>query len=1230
MSKFFKDFTNKYSLSKTLRFELKPVGKTLEWIESKSFVEEDTLRAEDYKKIKKLIDEYHKYFIDLALSNSCLISLEKFLDLYNKKEKNEIETKDLHELQVNLRKQITDQFSKNNNDEIKLKYKNLFSKELIQMDLIDFVTDENIELVEKFKNFTTYFSGFHENRKNIYSSEEQSTAIAYRLIHENLPTFIDNIKVFEKIKNSSIDLTNLSTELKNILDTNLVDDFFEIDFFNNCLTQKGIDRYNTLLGGVSEEGKLKIQGLNEYINLFNQKAEKKNKIPKLKQLYKQILSDKESTSFRIEEFENDNEVLEAINDFYAIEIINADIFNALKDLFNNFSNYELGKIYLKSTTSLTDISQKIYGDWSIIDASLNEYYDKNYMPSKITKKADEIKEKWLKGLHSIATIQNAINHYDNEEIKKIDDENSIINYFANLQISEENLIERIEKNYKEFLVTFHNTNNKKLNNNKEAKSRIKDFLDNIKDLLHFIKPLLLTQKEIDKDLYFYNIFDELYKQIDLITPVYDKVRNYLTKKPYSTEKIKLNFQNSQLLAGWDQNKESDRLSIILRKDRMYYLGIMDKKHNKLFKDYQAINQGNINDNYEKMTYKLLPGPNKMLPKVFFSKSRIEEFSPSLELIDNYKKETHKKGDNFNIDDCYRLIDFFKKSINQHEDWKHFNFIFSDTNTYNDLSDFYREVASQGYKLSFQSINTSYIDNLVNEGKLYLFQIYNKDFSAYSKGNPNLHTIYWKMLFDEENLKDVVYKLNGEAEIFFRKKSLSIEETAIHNANQSIDNKSPINNKKQSIFEYDIIKNKRYTLDKFQFHVPITMNFKATGNERINNDVNEFLQNNPDVNIIGIDRGERHLIYLTLINQKGEILKQESLNSILGVNYQQKLDNVEKNREQERKNWQTIENIKELKSGYLSQVVHKIATMMIEYNAIIIMEDLNFGFKRGRIKVEKQVYQKFEKALIDKLNYLIFKKQDIHNVGGALKALQLSSKFDSFKKLGKQCGFIYYVMADYTSKICPVTGFVNLLYPKYESVEKSKNFFKNFDSISFDKKADYFQFNFDYKKFHNKAEDTKTKWTISSYGDRLVTFRNKKKNNQWDTELVEITPRLKQLFSDNKIDFTDGKNFLDLILSSDSKDFFKSLTFYLKLILQMRNSRTGTDEDYLISPVADEDGNFFDSRKLLDYLPKDADANGAYNIARKGLMVLEKINQAESINKIDLKITNKEWLKFAQK
>ena len=61
------ELTGLYSLSKTLRFELKPVGKTLEHIESKGLIAQDEKRAEEYKKVKDIIDRYHKEFITMCL-----------------------------------------------------------------------------------------------------------------------------------------------------------------------------------------------------------------------------------------------------------------------------------------------------------------------------------------------------------------------------------------------------------------------------------------------------------------------------------------------------------------------------------------------------------------------------------------------------------------------------------------------------------------------------------------------------------------------------------------------------------------------------------------------------------------------------------------------------------------------------------------------------------------------------------------------------------------------------------------------------------------------------------------------------------------------------------------------------------------------------------------------------------------------------------------------------------
>lgn len=1244
-------FTNQYSLSKTLRFELIPQGKTLEHIQQKGLLDQDTDRALSYQKLKKIIDEYHKLFIEHSLSGFKLSDLTIYDDLYQKKDKDDNDKKQLSKVKELLRKEIADTFKEQD------KFKTLFSKELIKEDLLNFVKDEEKVLVKEFKDFTTYFTGFHENRKNMYVADEKATAIAYRLINENLPKFIDNLNIFHQIQETGTavagEFKTALLEMEELTQGVELDEIFSLNYFNQTLTQRGIELYNTLIGGrTGEEGKNKIKGFNEYINLYNQQQkDKKDRLPKFKQLYKQILSDRNSTSFVIDNFENDTQLLESIEQFYQGGLCHFEmdgntinILATLSNFISSVKSFNLSGIYLSNNTALTEISQKIFGDWNAIKSALGSYYEKQnpLKPKERWEKFEERRDKWVSksNYFDIATIQLALNSYDNENIKEKNKPDSIIAYLALMGQDADtklNLIDLVRKNYEAIKDLLNNSypNDERLCNNKEQVGQIKDFLDSLMNVLHFIKPLYIKGEGLEKDETFYSVYSQLYEQLLNAVPVYNKVRNYLTQKPYSIEKVKLNFENSTLLNGWDVNKEPDNSCVLFRRNGLYYLGVMEKNNNRIFQR-NVPDCKNAETAYEKMNYKLLPGANKMLPKVFLSKKGIETFNPNFEIIENYNNETHKKGDKFDILHMRTLIDYFKNSISVHPDWKEFGHKFSPTDSYEDLSGFYREVEQQGYKVTYKNIDESYINQLVDEGKLYLFQIYNKDFSPFSKGTPNMHTLYWKMLFDKTNLADTVYKLNGEAEVFYRKSSINAKNRIVHKALLPIQSKNHLNPKRESNFNYDIIKDKRFTLDKFQFHVPITMNFKATGTDNINQSVNKFLQNNPEVKIIGLDRGERHLIYLTLINQKGEILKQESLNVISNekqqVNYKELLQQKEGVRTQARKDWNTIENIKEIKEGYLSQVVHKIAAMMIEENAIVVMEDLNQGFIRGRQKVERQVYQKLEKMLIDKLNYLVFKNKEHNAAGGLLTAYQLSSKFESFKSMGKQSGFLFYVPAWNTSKIDPSTGFVDFLKPKYENIEQARSFIKKFETIRFDARNNYFEFTFDYNDFNTKAEDTKTSWSVCTKGNERYTWNSTLNMGKGSMEMIDVTEKLQLLFGGANIPFAGGNNLITEITEQENAAFYKQLLKLLSVTLNLRhsNGKTGNEEqDYILSPVSGEQGVFFDSRKADDTLPKDADANGAYHIALKGLWALEQIKNADDLKKVKLAITNKEWLQFVQ-
>lgn len=1245
-------FINCYPLSKTLQFSLIPVGKTDDNFNKKLLLERDKQRAENYEKVKGYIDRFHKEYIESVLVNARVEKIDEYADLYWKSNKDDSDAKAMESLENDMRKQISKQLKSN------ARYKRLFGKELICEDLPSFLTDkEERETVECFRSFTTYFKGFNTNRENMYSSDEKSTAIAYRCINDNLPRFLDNAKSFQKVFDNLSDetITKLNTDLYNTFGRN-IEDVFSVDYFEFVLAQSGIDIYNSMIGGYTCSDGTKIQGLNECINLYNKqdaKNEKSKRLPLMKQLYKQILSEKDSVSFIPEKFNSDNEVLLAIEDYYAAHIGDID---SLTELLQSLNTYNANGIFVKSGAAVSDISNGAFNSWNVLRLAWNEKYEALHPVTSKTKLDNYIekRDKIYKAIKSFSLfeLQSLGNENGNEitdwYISSINECNSKIKE-AYLQ-ARELLKSDYEKSY-----------NKRLSKNGKATELVKNLLDAIKDFQHLVKSLNGTGKEENKDELFYGKLTSYYDSIADIDRLYDKVRNYITQKPYSKDKIKLNFDNPTFLKGWALGNEFANSAQLLKDGDNYYLAIMDKElKNNIPKKYNS--PTNEEDMLQKIIYQQAADPSKDIPNLLVidgvtvkkngrrektgihaGENIILENLRNTYLPDNINRIRKEKtfstsSENFSKDDLYEYIQYY--ICRAQEYYSSYNFTFKNASEYKSFPEFLYHVNSQAYQISYDNISKKQIMELADNGYIYLFQIYNKDFSKYSKGTPNLHTLYFKMLFDERNLSNVVYKLNGEAEMFYREASINDKEKITHQANQPIKNKNPDNEKKESTFEYDIIKDKRFTKRQFSLHVPITINFKAHGQEFLNYDVRKAVKYKDDNYVIGIDRGERNLIYISVIDSNGKIVEQMSLNEIISdnghrVDYQKLLDTKEKERDKARKNWTSVENIKELKEGYISQVVHKICELVVKYDAVIAMEDLNFGFKRGRFPVEKQVYQKFENMLISKLNLLIDKKADPTEDGGLLRAYQLTNKFDGVNK-GKQNGIIFYVPAWDTSKIDPVTGFVNLLKPKYTSVSEAKKLFETIDDIKYNANTDMFEFCIDYGKFPRCNSDCKKTWTVCTNSSRILTCRNKEKNDMWDNKQIVLTDEFKSLFGEFGIDYKG--NLKTLILSISNADFYRRLIKLLSLTLQMRNSITGStlpEDDYLISPVANDRGEFYDSRNYKGTnaaLPCDADANGAYNIARKALWAISVLKSTpdDMLNKANLSITNAEWLEYTQK
>ena len=160
---------------------------------------------------------------------------------------------------------------------------------------------------------------------------------------------------------------------------------------------------------------------------------------------------------------------------------------------------------------------------------------------------------------------------------------------------------------------------------------------------------------------------------------------------------------------------------------------------------------------------------------------------------------------------------------------------------------------------------------------------------------------------------------------------------------------------------------------------------------------------------------------------------------------------------------------------------------------------------------------------------------------------------------------------------------------------------------------------------------------------LERYRGKRSvdKSQWIVEKIPLTEMLDGLFADfdksrsllSQIDESIKLRKLeDLKLNPDSKTAWESLRYVIDMTQQIRNANgeKGTPSDnFLLSPIRDEKtGIHFDSRTTPENLPKDADANGAYNIARKGIIMQAHIEQwkkdGSKDKDLNLFISDVEW------
>ena len=678
------------------------------------------------------------------------------------------------------------------------------------------------------------------------------------------------------------------------------------------MTQKKIDNYNYIVGAV-----------NKAVNLYKQQH-KTVRVPLLKPLYKMILSDRIAPSWLPECFKSDNDMLTAIKAAYKSlrDVLVGDNADSLRNLLLNIDHYDLEHIYIANDSGLTSISQKIFGCYDTYTLAIKDQLQRDYPATKKQREAPDLYDERIDKLYkkvgsfSIACLNRLVDakgHFTvNEYYKQL-------GAYCREEVKEkDDFFERIDGAYCAISHLFFGEHGEIAQSDSDVEL-VQKLLEAYKGLQRFIKPLLGHGDEADKDNEFDAKLRKVWDELDIITPLYDKVRNWLSRKIYNPEKIKLCFENNgKLLSGWvDSRTKSDNGTqyggyIFRKKNEIgeydFYLGI--SADTKLFRRDAAISYDD--GMYERLDYyqlksKTLLGNSYVgdygldsMNLLSAFKNAAVKFQFEKEVVPKDKENVPKYLKRLKLDYAgfYQILMNDDKVVDAYKIMKQ-HILATLTSSIrvpaaielatqkelgiDELIDEIMNLPSKSF--GYFPIVTAAIEeaNKRENKPLFLFKMSNKDLSYAAtaskglrkgRGTENLHTMYLKALL---GMTQSVFDI-GSGMVFFRHQTKGLAETtARHKANEFVANKNKLNDKKKSIFGYEIVKNKRFTVDKYLFKLSMNLNYSQPNKFDVNSEVREIISNGGIKHIIGIDRGERNLLYLSLIDLKGNIVMQKSLN-----------------------------------------------------------------------------------------------------------------------------------------------------------------------------------------------------------------------------------------------------------------------------------------------------------------------------------------------------------------
>ena len=173
------EFLGQYSLSKTLKFELVPQGKTKDLINNldDSILAIDAKRAAEYKNVKKILDDYYRFFIEQVLEKN-ILDEKDVKEAHVAFQQRAKDSKAFEKTQDNMRKKIAKALKDGRSGGQLDAYEKLFKtdnkSELYKWlnyrkdrkELTEELYESYKKSLQQFDKFTTYFTGYFRQKKS--------------------------------------------------------------------------------------------------------------------------------------------------------------------------------------------------------------------------------------------------------------------------------------------------------------------------------------------------------------------------------------------------------------------------------------------------------------------------------------------------------------------------------------------------------------------------------------------------------------------------------------------------------------------------------------------------------------------------------------------------------------------------------------------------------------------------------------------------------------------------------------------------------------------------------------------------------------------------------------------------------------------------------------------------------------------------------------------------------